>query len=687
MNFALVDWALLLAALIVIVAPLSLARSRVRGVADFLAAGRSAGRYLLAVSGGIAGIGAISIVAMMEGGYQAGFAQAWWGLSTSLVVMVMTMTGWVIYRFRQTRSLTLSEFLERRYGRRFRIFAGSVAFLAGIINMGIFPAVGARFFIHFVGLPDTLLGIPTFPLVMASLLGLACYFVLSGGQVSVLITDFIQGAMANVVFLVVALYLLSVVGWGNAVEVLSEVPKGHSKINPFDTGYVEDFNVKYYVIGVIGLIYAMMSWQGTQAYNSSARNAHEAKMGGVLGSWRALSFALFVTLVPILVFTVMHHESFTEVQERIAARLGAIENTAVQGQMRAPLVLAELLPPGLMGAFAALMLAAFVSTHNTYLHSWGSIFVQDVLLPLRRRPMKPEQHVKTLRLSIVGVAIFIFVFSLFYKQSQAILLFFALTGAIFAGWSGAVVIGGLYTRWGHRWGAWLAGVSGVSLALGGFLLEQTKRAFSETGVAFWGLLDWLGAERALAWAKVVESDLPNGQELWGHAMWICSGLYIIGSVAARARGAQLFDLDRLLRRGEHALAEDKVEGEVEAKGFWRWLAITDEFSKRDRALYVGTQIWTIGWVLVFIVGTLYFLTRPVVDGDWSRWDPAWIRFWEIKLGMEIVVAIGVVVWFTWGGYHDLRDLLRRLDERSRDDDDDGWVETKEAASDETASSN
>ena len=34
---------------------------------------------------------------------------------------------------------------ERRYGRRFRIFAGVVAFGAGAFNFGIFPAVGARF--------------------------------------------------------------------------------------------------------------------------------------------------------------------------------------------------------------------------------------------------------------------------------------------------------------------------------------------------------------------------------------------------------------------------------------------------------------------------------------------------------------------------------------------------------------
>jgi len=48
-------------------------RSYMRGVSDFLAAGRTAGRYLICVSEGIAGLGAITIVANFEMYYQSGF--------------------------------------------------------------------------------------------------------------------------------------------------------------------------------------------------------------------------------------------------------------------------------------------------------------------------------------------------------------------------------------------------------------------------------------------------------------------------------------------------------------------------------------------------------------------------------------------------------------------------------------
>ena len=95
-----------------------------KSVTDFLYAGRTAGRYVLSISSGIAGLGAISIVMFLEMGYVSGFSMAWWGFSQGIIILAITMSGWVIYRFRSTRCLTLAQFFEKRYSRRFRIFTG-----------------------------------------------------------------------------------------------------------------------------------------------------------------------------------------------------------------------------------------------------------------------------------------------------------------------------------------------------------------------------------------------------------------------------------------------------------------------------------------------------------------------------------------------------------------------------------
>jgi SSS family solute:Na+ symporter len=217
------------------------------------------------------------------------------------------MSGWVIYRFRMTRSLTLAQFFEKRYSRKFRIFAGMVAFFAGLINFGIFPAVGAQFFINFCGLPDSFLGIPMYPLVMVVLLGIALYFVYTGGQIAVIIADFFQGVFVTIVLFIITLYLLFTIGWDQVSDSLQDTPiklakeeiqniisdesfqtlnldeqalkineinvkfENSSRINPFKTSHVEDFNFWYFLIGIIGVMYGALSWQGSQGYNSSAK--------------------------------------------------------------------------------------------------------------------------------------------------------------------------------------------------------------------------------------------------------------------------------------------------------------------------------------------------------------------------------------------------------------------------------
>ena len=188
-----------------------------RSVADFLSAGRTGGRYMISMSQGMSALGSITIVGMWEMNYVAGFSLRWWEFTMGVVLLGITVSGWVLYRFRQTRALTMAQFFEIRYSRRFRMFAGVLAFLSGIVNFGIFPAVGARFFIYFCGLPLSfeVLGmeIATFPVVMILFLGLALYFVFAGGQIAVLITEFLQGVFANTVFLVLIVILLFMVDW------------------------------------------------------------------------------------------------------------------------------------------------------------------------------------------------------------------------------------------------------------------------------------------------------------------------------------------------------------------------------------------------------------------------------------------------------------------------------------------
>ena len=97
-----------------------LANRLTRSVTDYLVAGRTAGRYMLTLAYGMEWLGAIQIVAMFELYYKSGFPSMWWVMLTTPFNVYVCVSGWGIYRYRETRSLTIAQFLEKRYNRSVR---------------------------------------------------------------------------------------------------------------------------------------------------------------------------------------------------------------------------------------------------------------------------------------------------------------------------------------------------------------------------------------------------------------------------------------------------------------------------------------------------------------------------------------------------------------------------------------
>lgn len=638
MNLTIIDWVIVALCLSVLFFSVRLSRKFVKSVVDFLSAGRAAGRYMITVSQGMAFIGAITIVGQWEMNYVAGFALRWWEFIMAVVLLFITVSGWVIYRFRQTRALTIAQFLEMRYSRKFRIFAGILAFVSGLLNFGIFPAVSARFLIYFCGFPLSFnflgIDVSTFPVVMASFLLISLYFVFAGGQIAVIITEFIQGVFSNLTFLVIITFCLFFVNWDQIFQTVITAPKDASLINPYKTSEVPDFNFWYFVINVIGVIYVKLSWQGTSGFNSSAKSAHEAKMGEVLGNLRDIPKWLFLVFIPVVAYAILHHSDFSAIANDVNQTMSTIGNHEVQNQLRIPLVLSKILPVGVMGAFMAVMLMATIGTHNSYMHSWGSIFIQDVIMPFRKKPFEPAQHLKVLKISILGVCVFIFFFSLLFPMTDYIFLYFAITAAIFVGGSGAVIIGGLYWKKGTTTAAWSALITGSVVSVIGIILQQ------------------------------IFPNFPiNGQYFWGMSMGVSTLVYVLVSLLGKGED---FDMDKMLHRGKYAIKEETVVVDsVPLKGL-KMLGMGKEFTKGDKIIYLTAYTWTFIWIVVFIIGTIFNLSGDVPDSSW-------MAFWKTFIVINLAASFIIIIWFALGGIKDFREMLHRLKTTVRDHKDDGTV--------------
>lgn len=652
-----IDWSTVAVLLALLLGLVLYSRRYMRGVADYLVANRCAGRYLLTLSEGIAGLGAITIVGAFEITYQAGFVPIWWGYFLSPLGLIIALSGFVIYRFRQTRSMTMPQFIEMRYSRRFRVFCGILAFLSGLINYGVFPAITARFFIHFCQLPEfVMLGghvVPVFPLVMAIELALAMVFVLLGGQITVLLTDFAQSMFSLVAFLVILIFLIWSFEWDALIAGLQTRPEGQSMLHPFEAGAVDDFNVAYYLIGIFMVIYTTRAWQGSSAYNASARSPHEARMAGILGNWRAMAQGMAILMMPLCVFAVMHNPAFSEQAAAINQDLAQFGDEVIRNQMTVPVGLQQLLPVGITGLLAAVIVAAAISTDNTYLHSWSSIFIQDVVLPFRKEPLSPRQHIFLLRCGLFGVAIFAWCFSMIFPLRDYIYMFFDITGAIFLGGAGSVIIGGLYWKRGTTLGAWAAMIVGAVLSAGGLLIQS-----------FWGdtisplLLSMFPDSQLLLG---LGDDFPfNGRQMMLFAMVCAIAAYVFLSLAQQ----YAHNMDKLLHRGKYRRADDpSVQRPLKS---WRTLGMGSEFSKWDKIIYIGTIIWVLGWWLVFLIGTAVNLLVGISE-------ETWIAFWHVNIWISLGLGVLTTVWFICGGICDVRRLFTDLRGHGQNAADDGRV--------------
>jgi Na+/proline symporter len=143
------DWLIVLVPLAGVMGLGWWSRRYIRGVADFLAAGRVCGRYTICVADVANGLSIIGLVAYVEVAYKTGFAMSFWNYMIVPLSVILSLTGFCVYRFRETRAMSLGQFLEMRYNRPFRVFAAALRSVAEMLANMIMPAIAARFFIYF----------------------------------------------------------------------------------------------------------------------------------------------------------------------------------------------------------------------------------------------------------------------------------------------------------------------------------------------------------------------------------------------------------------------------------------------------------------------------------------------------------------------------------------------------------
>ncbi len=635
-------------------------------VAGFLSSERLAGRYLLTVSQSMAFLAAIGVIGSFESLYRNGLGGHWWGMMYAPIGAVIALTGFVIYRYRETRVLTMAQFIEARYSRRLRIFTGSLGFISGVLNCAVFPMVTANFLLYFLQLPTSFgvmgLDVSTYHVLVFEMVAGAVTMAISGGQIAIMVTDFFQGVIATLGIVVGSIFLLYHIGWSRILDTLlaseriqepasQELqsgfsrPEGVSMLNPFKLDGLPDFGLAFFVMMGILVIAKTGVWQGGAGYMTAARTPHEARMGNILSSWRWLMIGVGTLIFAISAYTVAWNPDFAAEQENIRAMADGIEDSYLQSQMFVPLVLFETLPAGLIGLFVIFMVGASISTDNSAYHSWGSMFLQDVVIPLRNRTFDTREHLTLLRWSIVLIGVIAFVFSSLWTMKDFIFMWVEITGAIYVGGASCAIIGGLYWSRGTTAGAWAGMITGSVVSFGGIIARQ------------------IWPEMTFPW----NDQIINGLYIAVGAVALAYVVYIAVSLCTCRKP---HNMDRLLHRGVYSVENDNlIKGEPVPKLKQlklRWIGINKDFTRLDTCVYLAMIGWVTLMSAVFVAGTVYsFRVNPGSE--------VWRTGWTWLLGLQGFVSLVTAIWFACGGFRDVTRLFRDLARVKVDEADDGFT--------------
>jgi solute:Na+ symporter, SSS family len=452
-NFSTIDWVIVILYPLISVGIGLYVRKYVRNMKDFVVAGRGMGLWL-----GIATItgtelGLITVMYSSQKGFTGGFAAFHIALAAGIVTFVVGVTGFLVYRLRKLEVMTIPEFYEKRFDRKTRILGGIMMALGGILNMGLFLKVGSMFLVGITGLSASSWALPA---VMVFLIVLVLIYTCLGGMISVVIADYVQFVVLSIGLLLACYLAVNNLGWTNIVDTV-KLEMGKGGIDPTVEG--SGFGVQYMIwMGFLGLVSCGI-WPTSVARALAMKSPKIVKRQFMLSSVSYMIRFLIPYFWGICAFVFIMQD--TELKDLFFPGDGS---KGYDNLYSMPIFLGRILPAGLIGIITAGMVAAFMSTHDSYLLCWSSVLTQDVVAPISQslgKEISAKGRVTLSRIFIVVIGLYVLYWGLIYDGGDDIWDYMAVTGAIYFSGAFALLLCGLYWKRASSTGAFLALITGI----------------------------------------------------------------------------------------------------------------------------------------------------------------------------------------------------------------------------------
>ncbi len=480
-HFSGLDWAIVAVYLVGTMFAGIAVRKFVGKVEHFLVAGREMGLSLGIASLSATEFGIVTCMYMAQNGYDKGFSGAVVGILGAAAMLFIGLTGFCVKPLRDAGVITIPELLERRFGYGIRRLSGVVIILGGLLNMGVFLRMGGNFLVHVFGISgqaaaraaeaaaspswmNALMawaGAHYLELTMTGLLIAVATYTIMGGMLSVLVTDFLQFVVMSIGLLLVTVLILRDVGWGKLTATVME-HYGEGGFNPIAH---PKMGWQYIGFNLLLQTAAMLTWQTKIQRLLAAKDSATSR--------RIYSASCFFTVCACLLPGLWGIAALATLPSGVVP---ASDTTVAM-----PMLLASIVPVGLMGILIASMLAAEMSTDSSYMLTWASVIYNDILSRKRKAKWTERKRLGANRILVGAIGLFLMFYGLWYEIKGDVWTYLGLTGTVYLSSMSALLIACCYWKRSNNWGALGAIICGAVFPVGFLVLQKVPatEAFAE----------------------------------------------------------------------------------------------------------------------------------------------------------------------------------------------------------------
>jgi SSS family solute:Na+ symporter len=414
-----------------------------RTSADYFLASRNVGWFAIGASLFVSNISTEHFIGLAGSGASSGLAVGHFEWLACLIVLLL---GWVFVPFYlRSNVFTMPEFLELRFSR------GCAVYLAGVSILAyIFTKISVHLYAAGIVLERV---VGWNPLTAALILVVATgVYTIAGGLAAVIYTDLVQ-----TLILIAGAVILTLIGLdkvGGFAGLRAAVPENYFHMIKPATDPDFPWTGIFFGAPILGIWYWCTDQVIVQRVLSAKDEGH-ARAGTIFAGFLKI-LPVFMLVLPGLIAFALYRDAFT-------IRNGQVAN----GDIAYPMLVINLLPPGLVGVMIAALMAALMGAMSSVFNSASTLVTLDFYKKIA--PHANERQLVNFGRAATGVLVLLGVLWVPFIRlisSQLFIYLQAVQAYISPPIAVCFIFGILWTR--------LNGTGALSALLSGFVLGSVR---------------------------------------------------------------------------------------------------------------------------------------------------------------------------------------------------------------------